>query len=143
MNANDRYTRKHGHPPSAGRTVCIDFDATIVPWGGLLAPKTPFPGVVEAMQALRASHYRIVILTSRMSRSWWRAEAKSRGVDPWEFGRVQKGYVASILDAAGIPYDLITAEKMPALAYFDDKAIRVDDDFGLAQAIQLFMTEPA
>lgn len=141
---NDSYSRKNGHPPSAAKVVCIDFDGTIVPWGGLLDPKKkPFPGAAEAIQALRDSGWRIVILTSRMSPSWWRAEAITRGVNQWEFGRQQKAYVAGLLTKHGIPFDKITAEKVPAQAYFDDKAVFVQDGPGggapLASAIGLFL----
>lgn len=109
------------HPPIANKVVCIDFDGTIVPWGPLMARKEPFNGVPEAIRRLKELGYTIVIFTSRLSPAWFRNE----GHDVEE----QYEYVALTLRAAGIPYDRITSEKVPAEAYFDDKAIRVSYPF--------------
>lgn len=112
-------------PTEAVPTVCVDFDSTIVPWGPLMADATPFPGVAEGVRALKAAGYRIVIFTSRLSGTWF----KAANPDDYE-GLVvdrenQRAHVAAILDKNGIPYDEITAEKVPALAYFDDRAVHV------------------
>lgn len=113
-------------PPDNRKTVCVDFDDTIVPWGPLMADSTPFPGVPEAIRRLRDRGFRIVIFTSRMSGTWF----KAANPDDYE-GLVvdrenQRAHVAAILDKHGIPYDEITAEKVPALAYFDDRAVHVE-----------------
>lgn len=136
---DDTFAKGAGHPPSAAKTVCVDLDSTIIPWGDLMGVRDAFPGVAEAMHLLRDAGYRIVILTSRLSSRWWYDEAKLRDVDPLVFGGQQHAYVQQVLQAAGVPYDLITAEKVPALVYFDDKAVRVDDVYTLENAIGDFI----
>ena len=137
--SSDAYASRTGHPPSAAKTVCIDLDKTIIPWGSLEEIRDPFPGATAAIAKLRRAGFRIVIWTSRLSHSWWRAEGVARNVDPWEFGRAQKAQVERLLQAGGIHYDLVTAEKIPALAYFDDKGIRVDESYPLDEAINDFL----
>ena len=119
------------HPPIANKTVCIDFDGTIVPWGPLMAPKAPFPGVAEAIRDLHNRGSRIVIFTSRLSQVWLDDE----GHDPL----VQQAYVVDTLLAYEIPYDLVTADKVPAEAYFDDKAITVSTDIPLDLCINRWL----
>jgi len=123
------------HPPIANKVACIDFDGTIVPWGPLMAPKDPFPGVPEAIRNLAAAGYSIVIFTSRLSSSWLLDEfGKDR------FGeRTQVDYITDILDRAGIPFHAITSDKIPAEVYFDDKAIRVSEFHPLDIAIKTFI----
>ena len=123
------YGMSRGHPPIAEKLALIDFDGTIVPWGPLMGDKTPTPGAKEAIDLLVQSGYRIGIFTSRMSRTW--AESvKGRSwtaqniflEDQWE-------YVKRTLDAHGIPFEFITAEKVPAEFYIDDKAIGYRGDW--------------
>ena len=46
----------------------------------------------------------------------------------------------TFLDKHGIPYDGFTCDKIPAVAYFDDKAWRVPTGpFGLAWAVNEFL----
>ena len=117
----DRLAIARGHPPEAHRVVCVDFDGVLYPFGMLMEAPAPMEGAVRAMQRLRKAGYRIVILTSRLSTLWLRgagqtAEAKTQ-------------YIAGVLDRDGIPWDDITAEKVPAEAYIDDKAIRFNRDW--------------
>ena len=119
------------HPPIANKVVCIDFDGTIVPWGPLMAPKDPFPGVANAIRELKKAGYRIVIFTSRLSETWIDDEDQDLGD--------QLAYVAGILTDHLIPFDDITADKVPAEAYFDDRAIRVDESWPLNLAIEGFL----
>ena len=123
--SDDAYAQENGHPPVAANVVCVDFDQTIIPWGPLMEPREPFRGARDAIRRLKAEGFRVFILTSRASPSWWRSEAEARGVNADDFGREQIGYVKGILDTYGVPYDQITSEKVPALAYFDDSAWRV------------------
>jgi hypothetical protein len=110
------YGMANGHAPIAARVACIDFDGTIVPWGPLIDPAVkPTPGAVKAIQRIKKAGYRIVIFTSRMSGTW----LKDAGEDP----RLQGEYVQQVLDKYGIPWDTITAEKIPAEFYIDDKGI--------------------
>jgi hypothetical protein len=137
---DDAYAQKNGHPPSAAKTVCIDFDGVILPWGPLMGHRRPFAGAKEALEDLRAKGYRIVILTSRLSPEWWDAEAASRGVNATDFGTAQARFLLRYLARWGLPYDRVTAQKVPALAYFDDRAIRVpSESCGLLDAVDDFV----
>jgi hypothetical protein len=136
---DDAYAQANGHPPSAAKTVCIDFDGTICPWGPLTEDRPPFLGARVALRGFRDQGYRIVILTSRASLQWWEAEARVRGVDTLVFGFRQLSFVAKYLNRWGLDYDEITSEKVPALAYFDDRAVRVEPvDYALSAAVYEF-----
>ena len=142
MTNDDSYAQEKGHPPSAANTVCIDFDGTICPWGPLMEDRPPFRGVRKALKLLRDAGYRIVILTSRYSREWWADEAKTRGGHPGIFGWEQAAFVSEYMDRYGLPCDDITAQKVPALAYFDDRARAVwSEDGDLKKAIGFFLAE--
>lgn len=135
------------HPSVANGVVCVDFDATIFPWGKVLNDyeNEPFPGVVEAMQRLRREGYRIVILTSRLSKTWAKSEVGDNGWEQAIFLDQQHAFISEMLTKHDIPFDLITSEKVPALAYIDDKAMEVinhEDRVGLwdtATTINLFL----
>lgn len=114
------------HPPMANRLVMVDFDGTIVPWGPLMEPRPPYEGAAEAMQKLRAAGYRIGIFTSRLSPAWMKQAGTTRDE--------QVAYIEHLLVMHGVPFDFITAEKLPAEAYFDDKAWHVAEG-GLAETI--------
>lgn len=139
----DAYALKAGHPPSAARRVLVDFDKTIRPWGDLIAYVDPLPGAAEAMRRLDDAGFVIVILTSRMSPTWWRDEAERRGLDAEQFGAEQAAYVCEYLARFDIPFATITAEKMPGIAFFDDTAVRVTPEYPLAQAIADFLAGQA
>lgn len=106
-------------PPVAHKVICIDFDGTIFKWGDLHAKSDPFVGVVDFMRALKKDGWTIVIFTSRLSPTWWDAE----GFDMSQAFADQTAWVKQRLDNFGIPFDRITAEKIPAEYYIDDKAI--------------------
>lgn len=137
MTYNDRYASKHHAPPAAAMTVCVDLDGTIIPWGSLHRVRPPFPGVVEAMGELRRRGYRVVVLTSRLSPRWWASEAMRRGVGVAVFADTQRRMVERLL--VDVPHDEVTAEKLPAIVYFDDHAIRIDGDHPLNQALTEFL----
>lgn len=105
-----------GLAESARRVACIDFDSTLYPWGPLFAQPDPLPGAPEAMRRLKAAGYRIVIFTSRLSPTWLEA-AKYTASD-------QLDHITAMLWRDGIPFDLVTSEKVPAEVYVDDRAIR-------------------
>lgn len=143
-----QYGMQNGIPPIAAKLVLVDFDGTIVPWGPLMGDKEPIPGTVGAMRALRSAGFRIGIFTSRMSETWVRSVLEiPQGIPPiqsdklhiFDFLARQRSYVADILNRHGIPFDFITAEKMPAEVYFDDKAVGVNETFTLAHAIAEFL----
>ena len=107
------------HPRIANKLIMVDFDGTIVPWGPLMADKEPFPGVAAAMQQLKEWGFRLGIFSSRMSPTWT-ASAKTTVT-------AQEEYIRTLLTRYGVPFDFITAEKVPAIAYFDDMAHHVPD----------------
>lgn len=123
------YGMKNGHPPIADKLLLIDFDGTIVPWGPLMGDKEPEPDCVEVLQAFRAAGFRIGIFTSRMSKTWAESVVQPDVGDYAEvvaFLNQQERYIAKLLNQHDIPWDFITAEKMPAQYYIDDKAIRYE-----------------
>lgn len=109
--------------PAAHHIIMVDFDGTIIPWGPLMERRDPYPGVAAAMQALLVHGYRIGIFTSRMSRSWAIHTVGEAEADA--FLAQQYEYVRGVLETHDIPFSFITAEKVPAEAYFDDRAIGV------------------
>lgn len=118
------------HPPVAEGVICVDFDKTLWEWGDLDIMKSkPLPGAVEAVRALKEAGYSIVIFTSRMSRTWWKDEAPRHALTVKAFADWQDFAVKRALARAGIPYDRITAEKVPAIAYIDDKAVEFAGDW--------------
>lgn len=124
--------------PSARKVACIDLDKTIIPWGPVDTIRPAFPGVRAAIDELIVAGYRIVILTSRLSPTWWRAETDGPEASAL-FGLQQTELVHRILSGSGIHYDQVTAEKVPAAVYFDDKAVRVDENYTLVTAILDFL----
>lgn len=123
------------HPPSAEGIVLVDFDGTLFPWGSLSRPVDPFPGAASALQILRNLGYRIGIFTSRLSPSWHEAE----GRDPEAGVAEQLGILRRTLTFHQIPFDFITAEKVPAVLYLDDKAMRINESRDLTAAVAAFM----
>lgn len=120
--------------------ACVDFDATIKPWVDDLfgLDVDPLPGAAEAVLALREAGYRIVILTARLSRMWLQSIAGDEWVNE---GLKHYRHVQAYLDRHGIPWDLITSEKVPAAAYFDDRAIRVDPVTDLKHQVTEFLRD--
>lgn len=122
--------RDEEHPPVARGVVCVDFDATLFPWGMLDADDPPFDGAVDALRAFKDAGYTIIIFTSRLSPTWHRAEGWDALASYAHWYKV----CADRLDKWGIPWHDITAEKVPAVAYIDDKAIEFKNDWPEIQA---------
>src|SRR5689334_17516722 len=110
MSETRDYARDNGHPPVAHGTICVDFDSTIIPWGKTMFDDSePLPGAVEAIKAMKKKGYKVIIFTSRFSPRWWASEGWGE-----TYGRrIQGRYVRGILNKHGIPFDEITAEKVP------------------------------
>lgn len=117
------YGMAKGHSPVAERVALIDFDGTIVPWGPLMGQKDPLPGAVEGIRYLAGLGYTIVIFTSRLSKTWARSVVGDGGAAITAFLNEQEEYVREHLIRHRIPFSYITAEKVPAEFYIDDKAI--------------------
>lgn len=111
-------------PPVAHNTICVDFDGTLFQWGDIYAKTPPFDGCVEVMRELRKRGWKIVIFTSRMSPTWWASE----GWDYEEAMEKETQFIQNRLREFGIPFDRITAEKIPAEYYIDDKAVEFTGD---------------
>lgn len=120
-------------PPEAQNVVLIDFDGTIVPWGPLMGAQHVDPDTARAIRRLKDAGLYIVIFSSRFSPRWLEHHLPKTTLEE------QTAYVRAILDAASIPYDELTAEKMPAMAYFDDMAFRVTREWPLHEAITAFL----
>lgn len=113
---SEEYGRANGHSPIAKNVVCVDFDGTLYPFSDLYSRARPNPGAVEAVKRMKEAGFRIVIFTSRLSPTWCFSEHESL--------TGQYNYVQDILLRDGIPFDDITSEKVPAVAYIDDRAVR-------------------
>ncbi len=124
-----------GHPPVAKGVVCVDFDGTIFPFGDFEASSPPIAGAVDAMKALQAAGYQILIYSSRVSKAWHDHE----GWDHVQATYEHLQYMRDALDREGIPFDGFAFEKIPAQAYFDDKAWRAEGDNGLWNAVGQFL----
>jgi hypothetical protein len=110
-------------------TVCIDLDDTLIPWSGSTKlDSKPFPGACEAVQRLRDAGYYIVIFTSRLSTEWLKTSPNN-----------EVEMIISFLKENNIPWDRITAEKIPAIAYFDDRAVTISPRYPLETAIEEFL----
>jgi hypothetical protein len=114
-----------GIPLIGARVIAIDFDNTLYPMAGLLSNPPPMLGGPEALRELSNNNYYIVILTSRLSKSWHDSE----GWDHLEATKIQTAYIENILRRDSVPFDLITAEKIPAECYVDDKAYRFENNW--------------
>jgi FMN phosphatase YigB (HAD superfamily) len=109
------------HPNIANKVVLVDFDGTLYPWGYMFSNPDPLPGAVDALCRLKEAGYQIVIFTSRLSTRWLEHE------DEVWYDHID--YIKALLKRDGIPYDEITAEKLPAEHYIDDKAHRFENNW--------------
>lgn len=108
------------------KTVCVDFDGVIHPytngWQGIDPTiEAPVKGIREELDRLKDNGFIIAVLTTR---------AQSRiGIDA----------VKHYLDTWRVPYDKITATKIGAICYIDDRAVLFDGDAtGLADKVISF-----
>lgn len=95
------------------KTVVFDFDGVIHSyssgWKGVeVVPDPPVPGIKEAIDAIRANGYEVVVVSTRCA-------------SPYGMGAVRK-----YLRDNGITVDDVMANKPPAIVYIDDRAICFD-----------------
>lgn len=91
-------------------TVAVDFDGTIHPYtkgwiGSTPEDEPPIDGAIEFLAQLRSDGYRVVIFSTRCDNPEG-LKATVRWLDKWS-----------------IPYDAVTCQKIPAVAYVDDRAV--------------------
>lgn len=129
--------RQEEHPPAANGVVAVDFDATIKPWrGGLLGFEEPLPGAPEAVRLLKDAGYTVFVFTSRLSPVWHQHE----GWETSQATREQVEFIREYCERFDIPADYVTADKIPAIAYFDDKAVRVSEYMPLLDGVKEFLS---
>lgn len=115
--------------PSARNVICVDFDLTLVEWSSLDAIPKPLPGAVEAVRELERRGYEVVVFTSRLSPTWWDAHTGGDAIDAEAFGWGQESVVRRALADMGLGHLRVTGEKVPALAYIDDRAVHFAGDW--------------
>ncbi len=109
--------------------ICIDFDDVIHSYPGWKPGQSTSSitgslilGTKEAITKLRID-YKVIILSSRAN-----SPAGLRAIAEW-------------LEVHGIIVDGITATKIPAAIYVDDRALAFEGDWGeLLQRIEVFKT---
>ena len=113
--ASHDYGMANGHSPMAAKTVAVDYDGTLYPFGELFSRAKPNPGAVAAVRRMKEAGFKIIIFTSRLSPTWCFSEHESM--------TGQYNYIQDMLLRDDIPFDEITSEKLPCIAYIDDRAI--------------------
>jgi FMN phosphatase YigB (HAD superfamily) len=112
---------KNGHPPMANKVVLIDFDGTLYPFGHMFNEPEPLEGAREFLVRLKEDGFKIGIFTSRLSPRWLKTENQDI--------QRHRRYIREILKRDKIPFDFMTAEKIPAEFYIDDKAVTFTGDW--------------
>lgn len=118
--------------------IAIDYDGVLVPFGPLTDDVTEPPkNLIDAINELSAIGHEIIIFTSRFSQVWWSEDWQKFGAsDPEAFGSAQMHYVHEKLRSWGLKYSRVTSEKIPCHFYFDDRAVRISDDYPLDVALK-------
>lgn len=111
-------TYKERYAPE--RTVLVDFDGTLCPFSWPSIPGEPYPGAVTALKRFKKQGLIIAIFTARAWSGW------DEVVSQEGYRAMKLEETATWLNKHGVPWDYITAEKIPALFILDDRAIRVD-----------------
>lgn len=101
------------------KRIMIDFDATIHQyskrWHDGTPYDPPFEGSRDALRFLKSIGFEIVIFSTRFS------EKENKDSEN------QKSMVAEWMSEYDIPYDRMTAEKLAAEFYVDDRAVRIEN----------------
>jgi hypothetical protein len=114
-----RLTEEKGELETGMQRAMIDFDGTIHKYSkgyqdGSLYDE-PFDGAKEFIDWLKSEGYQIVIFTTRASKT---NDQETGGNHKKEILKIE-----NYLKEHNIHYDLITAEKLAANFYIDDRAI--------------------
>jgi len=96
------------------RTIAVDFDGVIHKYSKGFTDGTiydePMEDVKEALTKLQL-RFNIVIFTTRLNPMFKEVETRRKDIEDW-------------LAKHNIPYDELTNNKPPAIAYIDDRGIR-------------------
>ena len=102
------------------KRVMVDFDRTIHKysegWSDGTVYDIPISGAREALNELKERGYEIVIFSARTGKSKPDWKEQERMMKEW-------------LIKYGIPFDMITSEKLPAEYYIDDRAVRFEGNW--------------
>lgn len=102
------------------KRIMIDFDGTIHKyskgWKDGTVYDEPISGAKQFIDQLKDDGFEVVVFTSRLSVSSLGQEVVNE----------QKEMIEMWLKKYGIEVDGVTAEKLPAVAYVDDRAITFD-----------------
>jgi hypothetical protein len=116
VDADRDFALANGVARMASKVVALDFDGCLYPFVDVYAAPKPHADMVALAKKLKRAGFRIVVFTSRLSPTW----LDHSGDDYL----TQYTYIVGLLERDGIPFDDVTAEKVPAFAYVDDRAIR-------------------
>lgn len=125
----EAFALANGHPPVAHGVVLVDFDQTIRSWGGLFDFTPPYPGAKEFIDELKAKGYTVLMFTSRLSTVWHQSENR----DPYMGIMAQLEFLQEYAKRFELDFDGVTAEKVPAIAMIDDKAVEFRGDWTKAR----------
>lgn len=107
------------------QTVCLDFDGVLAEYHGWRRgggePGEPIPLGWSLLWALKRQGFRVVVLSSRdpdQVRAWL----------------AQHGLATAV--------DMVTREKLPAVAYVDDRAVRFDPATPLPDLMRMIRAKP-
>jgi hypothetical protein len=116
--------------------VAVDLDGCLAPfsWPGL---GEPYPNAVMTIKVLKLLGYKIVILSSRFCSGWEGAKGLK------QTAAENKASIEWWLREWDIPFDELTCDKVPAVAYIDDKAIFVRTNDGWAGVIDKIVSNSA
>ncbi len=125
----ETYALANGHPPVAAGVILVDFDQTIRAWGGIFDFTEPYPGARDFLHELKGKGYKLVLFTSRLSSVWHASEGRdpARGI----FEQVE--FLRMYCERFDLPFEQVTAEKIPSLAIIDDKAVEFRGDWTKAR----------
>jgi hypothetical protein len=125
----ENFALANGHPPVAEGVILVDFDQTIRAWGGLFDMTEPYAGAHEFLWELHDAGYRLYLFTSRLSTVWHAHE----GRNPTEGIMRQVEFLQEYCDKYKLPFEAMTAEKIPSIAIIDDKAVEFRGDWKKAR----------
>ena len=104
--------------PPHKRRVMVDFDGTIHKyskrWHDGTPYDPPFEKARESIMFLKSLGFEIVIFTARLSEENGDVAGQTKMLEEW-------------LEKYDIPYDRMTAEKLAAEFYIDDKVVRIEN----------------